>query len=60
MDAMRRAGAIVARILKGAHPSSIPVDRATRYSLVVNRRSAESIGLSLPASILVAADQVLT
>ena len=56
---MGRAMEIVARILKGAKPGDIPVDRVTRFRMTVNLSIAKAIGLEIPASILVRADEVI-
>ena len=55
----RHAATIVARILRGEHPSTIPVYRTTKYVLAVNRATARAIGLTFPASILLQAEVVV-
>jgi putative tryptophan/tyrosine transport system substrate-binding protein len=55
----RRAAAIVDRILKGAHPAEIPVEIPTKYEIVINLRSAKSLGLRVPHSALVRANVVI-
>jgi putative ABC transport system substrate-binding protein len=54
-----QAGAIVVKILRGAPPGDIPVDRPTRFHFVVNLKTAKALGLTFPPSILVRADQVI-
>lgn len=54
-----RAAGYVGRILRGAKPAELPVETPTRFYLVVNRRTARSLDLELPASILQRADRVI-
>ena len=57
--AYRRAAYYVARVLKGAKPADLPVERPTRYDLVVNLKTARSLGVKLPGPVLVRADRVI-
>jgi len=58
-DGERRAGELVARILRGAKAGDIPVDYPTRFRLVINKRTAKALGLSVPESVLMRADEVI-
>ncbi len=55
----RQAGTIAVKILKGAKPGDLPVERPTRFQFAVNLKTAKALGLRLPQSILVRADQVI-
>jgi len=55
----RLAADLLARVLKGANPTDIPVDQAARFELVVNMKTAKAIGLTIPRSILLRADRVI-
>jgi putative tryptophan/tyrosine transport system substrate-binding protein len=59
LDLWRRASYFVDRILRGAKVSDLPVEYPTRFELVVNLRTARAIGLSIPESFLLRADQVI-
>jgi putative tryptophan/tyrosine transport system substrate-binding protein len=58
-NAYRRAGVYVGRILHGAKPGSLPIDLASEFEVVINLKTAATLGIQVPASVLVLANEVL-
>jgi putative ABC transport system substrate-binding protein len=59
LDGHRRLGIYTAKILNGAKPADLPVEPSTKFELVINSKTAKSLGLEVRASLLALADEVI-
>jgi putative ABC transport system substrate-binding protein len=59
VDAYRQSGRYTGRVLKGAKPADLPVVQSSKFELVINAQTALMLGITVPQSMLVAADEVI-
>jgi len=59
LDLYRRAAILADRLLKGERPADIPIEQPSKFELVVNQKAARALGVTLPRSVLLLADEVI-
>jgi putative ABC transport system substrate-binding protein len=59
LGTFRQVGTMVGKILQGLHPADLPVERPTKFEMIVNLRTAKALGLAVPQTLMVMADEVI-
>ena len=59
LSLLRLSGVVAGNVLRGANPAELPIERPTKFETVLNMRTAHALGLSIPTSLLLRADEVI-
>ena len=59
LDGVRQAGVMMGKVLKGTKPAELPIELPTNLQLVLNLKTAKTLGISIPTSVLLRADEVI-
>ena len=59
LDGLRHAGIYTAKISNGAKPAGLPIEQASKFTLVINQKTARTLGITVPATLLTPADEVV-